>query len=424
MGGLIWVRTFRVSCRKTVIMRAALSSPRKAAVAFILFTVFLDVVAMGITIPVFPSLITNFLNGDTPRAALIYGLFGTVWALMQFLFAPTVGVLSDRFGRRPVVLLSNLGLGVDYVLMALAPNLVWLFVGRVIAGITAASISAAGAYIADVMPADKRAGSFGLIGAAFGLGFVLGPALGGVLGGIDLRLPFWVAAGLSLANAAYGYFVLPESLPKERRRAFSWRRANPVGALGLLRAHAQLSGLAAVHFLYTLAHNVLPSVFVLYTAYRYGWDETTIGLTMGGFGIAIIVVQGVIVKPVVARFGERVTLMLGLLSAVIGLTIYGLAPTGLILCMGVPIAALWGAYGPASQGLMTRRVAPNEQGQLQGALSSILGITGMIGPGLFTLTFSRAISTPHPAWPGAPFLLAAGLVAGALLLAWRVTRPN
>ena len=398
------------------------SSPRKAAVAFILFTVFLDVVAMGIIIPVFPSLITRFLNGDMPRAAEIYGLFGTIWALMQFLCSPAVGALSDRFGRRPVVLLSNLGLGLDYVLMALAPDLTWLFVGRVIAGITAASISAAGAYIADVTPPEKRAGSFGLIGVAFGLGFVMGPALGGVLGGIDLHLPFWVAAGLSLANAAYGFFVLPESLPRERRRVFSWARANPVGALVLLRSHPQLSGLAVVHFLYTLAHNVLPSVFVLYTAYRYGWDERTIGLTMGGFGIAIIVVQGVIVKPAVARFGERATLMLGLISAVLGLSIYGLAPTGYVLWMGVPIAALWGAYGPASQGLMTRRVSPSEQGQLQGALSSILGITGMIGPALFTLTFARAISVPHPAWPGAPFLLAAALVAVALGLAWRVTR--
>jgi len=405
-------------------MTVPLSSPRKAAVAFILFTVLLDVIAMGIIIPVFPALITQFLNGDTPRAAIIYGFFGTIWALMQFLFSPAVGALSDRFGRRPVVLLSNLGLGLDYILMALAPSLIWLFVGRLVAGITAASISAASAYIADVMPPEKRAGAFGLIGVAFGLGFVLGPALGGVLGGIDLRLPFWVAAGLSLANAAYGLFVLPESLPRENRRAFSWKRANPVGSLTLLRSHPELFGLATVHFLYTLAHNALPSVFVLYTAYRYGWDELTVGLTMAGFGVAIIIVQGLIVKPAVARLGERTTLVLGLFCAVLGLAIYGLAPTGYVLWMGVPIAALWGLYGPASQGLMTRRVDPTEQGQLQGALSSILGITGMIGPALFTLTFARAISAPDPALPGAPFLLASALVAVALTLAWRVTRTN
>ncbi|MBY0508878.1 MAG: TCR/Tet family MFS transporter [Rhodospirillaceae bacterium] len=405
-------------------MTVPLSSPRKAAVAFILFTVLLDVIAMGIIIPVFPALITQFMSGDTPRAAVIYGFFGTIWALMQFLFSPAVGALSDRFGRRPVVLLSNLGLGLDYILMAVAPNLIWLFIGRVVAGITAASISAASAYIADVMPPEKRAGAFGLIGVAFGLGFVLGPALGGVLGGIDLRLPFWVAAGLSLANAAYGLFVLPESLPREHRRAFSWKRANPVGSLTLLRSHPELFGLATVHFLYTLAHNALPSVFVLYTAYRYGWDERTVGLTMAGFGVAIIVVQGLIVKPAVARLGERMTLVLGLLCAVLGLAIYGLAPTGYVLWMGIPVAALWGLYGPASQGLMTRRVDPSAQGQLQGALSSILGITGMIGPALFTLTFARAISTPESALPGAPFLLASALVAAALVLAWRVTRPN
>src|SRR5262245_10396468 len=244
-------------------MNDVTAPPRRAAVAFILFTVFLDVVAMGIIIPVFPTLIVGFLDGDTARGAIIYYVFGTIWALMQFLVSPAVGVLSDRFGRRPIVLLSNFGLGFDYILMAMAPNLTWLFIGRVIAGITASSMSAAGAYIADVMPPDKRAGAFGYMGVAFGLGFVLGPALGGVLGGIDPHLPFWVAAALSLINAVYGLFVLPESLPRERRKPFSWKRANPVGSLMLLRSHPELSGLSLVHFLYTLSHNALPSVYVL-----------------------------------------------------------------------------------------------------------------------------------------------------------------
>ncbi len=392
--------------------------------AFILFTVLLDVVAMGIIIPVFPTLIVNFLDGDKPRAAIVYGIFATVWALMQFLFSPAVGVLSDRFGRRPIVLLSNFGLGLDYILMALAPNLIWLFVGRIIAGITAASISAATAYIADVTPPEKRASAFGYIGVAFGLGFILGPALGGVLGGIDLHLPFWVAGGLSLTNALYGLFVLPESLPPERRKPFSWRRANPIGALKLLRSHTELAGLAMVHFLYTLSHNALPSVFVLYTAYRYGWSETTVGLAMAGFGVAIVAVQGVFVKPTVKRLGERPTLLIGLSCAVVGFAIYGLAPTGLIFCLGIPVAALWGLYGPASQALMTRHVAPTEQGELQGALSSILGITGMIGPSLFTLTFSRAIAGKDVQMAGAPFLLASTLVATAAVLAWVVTRRS
>jgi len=406
-------------------MNPPFPSPRRAAVAFILFTVFLDVVAMGIIIPVFPTLIVDFLGGDTPRAAAIYGIFGTVWALMQFLFSPMVGVLSDRFGRRPVVLLSNLGLGLDYVLMALAPNLIWLFVGRVIAGITAASISAAGAYIADVTPPEKRASAFGYIGVAFGLGFILGPAIGGVMGGIDPRLPFWVAAGLSLTNAVYGLFVLPESLPPERRRASSWQRANPVGSLKLLRSHPVLFGLSAVHFLYTLAHNAMPSIFVLYATYRYGWDEQMVGLTMAGFGAAIIVVQGVLVKPTVKRLGERITLMTGLACGVAGFTIYGLASSGAVFWLGIPVAALWGLYGPASQALMTRHVEPTEQGQLQGALSSILGITGMIGPGLFTLTFAHFITPGRVIiFPGAPFLLAAALIGVAVIFAWRVTRPQ
>ena len=410
-------------CMNSPVVNGPDLAPRRAAVAFILFTVLLDVIAMGIIIPVFPALVVKFMGGDMPHAAAIYGIFGTAWALMQFLFSPLTGALSDRFGRRPVVLLSNFGLGLDYVLMALSPNLTWLFVGRIIAGITASSISASTAYIADVMPPEKRAGAFGLIGVAFGLGFVLGPALGGLLGSIDLRLPFWVAAGLSLTNAVYGILVLPKSLVPEKRRPFSWRRANPVGALILLRGHPELSGLSLVHFLYALAHNVLPSAFVLYTTYRYGWDERTVGLTMGAYGIMMILVQGVLVKPVVARFGERRALISALSCAVVGFAIYGFAPTGTLFLLGLPVIALWGFYGPSSQGLMTRRVAPSEQGQLQGALRSISGITGLIGPGLFTLTFAHFISPYRTlAVPGAPFLVASALVASAAMLAWRVTR--
>ncbi len=390
-----------------------------------MITVLLDMIALGIVIPVFPALIVSFTGGDTPRAAQLFGLFGTVWALMQFLFSPLAGALSDRLGRRPVVLISNFGLGISYLMMALAPNLVWLFISRIISGITASSISAASAYIADVTPPEKRASAFGLIGVTFGLGFVLGPALGGILGGIDLRLPFWVAGGLSLANAIYGVFVLPESLAPEKRRAVVWKRANPVGSLILLRSHPELTGMAMVHFLYTLAHNVLPTVFVLYAGYRYGWNEVTVGLTMAGSGVMMMLVQGVLVKPAVARFGERRALVFGLSCAVVGFVIYGLAPRGEIFWLGIPILAIWGLYGPASQGLMTRRVTASEQGELQGALSSIMGITGMIGPGLFTLTFAYFIAEGRSfVIPGAPFFMAAFLVLAALLLAWRVTRPT
>ncbi|MDZ7360642.1 MAG: TCR/Tet family MFS transporter [candidate division KSB1 bacterium] len=401
------------------------TTPRRAALVFIFITVLLDILALGIIIPVLPKLVENFLGGNTARAAEMYGLFGTVWALMQFVFSPVLGALADRFGRRPVILISCFGLGFDYILMALAPTLSWLFVGRVISGITAASIPTAGAYITDVTPPEKRAAGFGMLGAAFGVGFVLGPALGGVLGGLNPRLPFWVASGLSLLNAMYGLFVLPESHPPERRAGFSWARANPVGSLRLLRSHPELFGLAAVNFLYYLAHEVLPSTFVLYAGYRYLWDESTVGLTLAVVGVCTGVVQAGLIKPVVARFGERRALIAGLLFGTAAFAIYGLAATGAVFMIGVPVMALWGLSGPSAQGLMTRRVEPAAQGQLQGALQSLRGITGMIGPGLFTLTFATFIGSRSD-WhlPGAPFLLAALLVASAMTVAWRVTRVN
>jgi DHA1 family tetracycline resistance protein-like MFS transporter len=336
--------------------------PRRAAVAFILVTVGLDTLALGMVIPVLPKLVERFMGGDTARAAEVFGVFGTAWALMQFLFSPLVGASSDRFGRRPVVLLSNAGLGLDYVLMALAPTLGWLFVGRVISGITTSGRSTAYAYITDVTPPERRATSYGLLGAAFGIGFILGPALGGVLGAIEPRLPFWVAAGFSLANAAYGVFVLPESLPPDRRSGFAWRRANPLGSLVLLRSHPELSGLAMANFLLNLSHVVFPTVFVLYAGYRYGWNESTVGLTMALFGLASTLVQAGLVGPVVKRLGERRALLAGLLFGTAGLTIFGLAATGLVFWIAIPVMALWGFAVPALQGLMTRRVAPSEQG--------------------------------------------------------------
>ena len=397
--------------------------PRRAALIFIFITVLLDMVAVGMIVPVLPKLVKDFLGGDTAQAARIYGLFGTIWALMQFIFSPVLGTLSDRFGRRPIVLLSNFGLGLDYILMALSPTLSWLFVGRVISGITAASIPAATAYISDVTPPEKRAAGFGMLGAAFGVGFVVGPALGGMLGHVSPRLPFWVAAGLSLLNAMYGLFVLPESLPVERRSNFKWARANPVGSLKLLRSHPDLLGLASANFLSYLAHDALPSTFVLYAIYRYGWNEQTVGLTLAGVGVAYGVVQGGLVGPTVSRLGERGALLAGLLFGVAGFAAFGLAPTGALFWMGIPLIALWGLSGPAAQGLMTRRVNATEQGQLQGAISSMRGISGMIGPALFTLTFASFIG-PQKDWhiPGAAFLLSSALLLAALILIWQMTR--
>jgi len=397
-------------------------APPRAAILFILITVLLDMLSFGIVIPVLPKLVEGFLSGDTAKAAVIYGLMGTAWALMQFICAPIQGALSDRFGRRPVVLLSNLGLGLDYIVMALAPNVVWLIIGRTISGIASSSFSTAGAYIADVTPVEERAAAYGKIGMVFGLGFVFGPALGGWLGSFDPRLPFWGAAALSLLNAGYGFFVLPESLPPQSRMAFGWRRANPVGALVLLRSHHELFGLAAVAFLGYLAHAVLPSTSVLYMGYRYGWGTASVGLMMAGVGVAAMIVQGGLIRPITARFGERATLLAGSLSGAAGFFTYGVATEGWIFCLGIPIMAFWGLSGPATQALMSRRVRLSEQGQLQGAIASINGVAGLLGPTLFTEVFAYFIGPGAGGHlPGAPFLLASLLLISAGAIAWRTT---
>jgi MFS transporter, DHA1 family, tetracycline resistance protein len=324
-----------------------------------------------------------------------------------------------------VILVSNFGLGLDYILMALAPSLAWLFVGRVISGITSASIPTGFAYVADVTAPEKRAAAFGLLGAAFGLGFIIGPAAGGMLGTYDPRLPFWIAAVLSLLNGCYGLFVLPESLPPERRAPFLLRSANPLGSLALLRTHRELLGLAGVNFVGYLAHVVLPTVFVLYAGYRYGWDEWAVGLVLAIVGVCAVVVQAGLIGPVVRLLGDRATLLVGLICGAIGFAIFGLATTGTMFCVGVPVMALWGLAGPATLGLMSRHVGPSEQGQLQGANNSIDGIANMIGPGVFALVFAYAIG-PGRSFnlPGAPFLLAALLLLAAAALAWSVTRQR
>jgi DHA1 family tetracycline resistance protein-like MFS transporter len=393
---------------------------RGGAVAFIFVTILLDMLALGVIMPILPKLIESFVDNDTAHAARIFGLFGTAWALMQFVFSPLLGALSDRFGRRPVVLLSNFGLAADYVLMALAPSLAWLFVGRVVSGITSASISTAFAYIADITPPERRAAVFGRIGAAFGAGFVLGPALGGLLGDIDPRLPFWASAGLSLANALYGLFVLPESLAPDKRAPFRWRTASPLGALHLLRSNAALAGLSVVNFIAQVAHVVLPSTFVLYATYRYGWDSKTVGLTLAMVGICAMVVQGLAIGAIVRVLGERSALLLGLCCGALGFLVLGSAPTGPLSWIGIPILALWGISGAASQALMTRLVAPDQQGQLQGATASVQSVSQLVGPFLFTLTFSYFIGASAP-WqlPGAPFLLAAVLMVVCVAIAVR-----
>jgi DHA1 family tetracycline resistance protein-like MFS transporter len=304
--------------------------------------------------------------------------------------------------------------------MALAPSLIWLFIGRVISGITSASVSTAYAYIADVTPPEQRAAKFGKIGVAFGAGFILGPAIGGLLGGMDPRLPFWVAAALSFANTLYGLVILPESLPLQRRSPFRWKSANPIGALRLLRSDRVLAGLSVVNFLAQVAHVVLPSTFVLYASYRYGWNATTVGLTLAMVGVCSMAVQGAAIGPIVRRLGERRALLLGLGCGAAGFLIYGAAPSGPLFWIGIPVMALWGVAGAATQALMTQLVAPDQQGQLQGATSSVQSVSQLVGPFLFTLTFAYFIGAQAPLkLPGAPFLLAATLLVLAMVIAAR-----
>lgn len=389
----------------------------RRALLFIFFTAMLDILSFGLMIPVLPKLVLSFMGGDTAAAAKMFGLFATVWGAMQFVCSPLLGALSDRFGRRPVILISCLGLGLDYIFMAVAPSLTLLFVGRVVSGVTAATITTAFAYIADVTPPENRARAFGIVGIAFSVGFIVGPAAGGLLGSIDPRLPFWAAAVAALSNAAFGWFVLPESLPPGRRMAFSWARANPVGSFRLLARHIRLIGLGAAGFLGQFAHQVLPSIFVLYAGYRYGYGETMVGLTLGFVGVCSGIVQGLLIGPIVARVGERRSLIIGLLAGMVGMVIYGLAPTGPLFWIGIPVMSLWGLTGPSSMAMMSRLVSPSEQGQLSGANTSLASIAGLAAPGIFALSFARSIET----LPGAPFLLAAATLLLAAAIAWFVT---
>src|SRR5881227_3341055 len=397
---------------------------RKAAVVFIFITVMLDMLALGLIAPVLPKLILNFLGGNATSAATWLGVFGTVFALMQFFFSPVLGVLSDRFGRRPVILLSNLGLGLDYIVMALSPTIAWLFLGRIISGITASSIPTAMAYIADVVPKEKRTGAFGMIGVAFGLGFILGPGIGGPLGDISPRLPFWVAAGFSLANWVYGYIFVPESLRHEYRKKFTLRRANPVGSLTLLRSHSELWKLATLQFLAYVSHEVFV-IWALYAIYRFGWSQSMIGISLAIVGIFTAAISGGLTGRIVAWLGEKRTLCIGQFFGALGMVIAGLARTGAGYMASIPVISMWNISFPAAQGMMTHRVSEREQGELQGAIQSLRSIAFVIGPYLFSGIFAWFINPKraiHVA--GAPYYFAAALLFTAMLLATRLEQPQ
>jgi len=417
---------------------------RRAALAFILITAVLDIVAMGIIIPVLPQLIVEFV-GSNADAGWINGVFVALWAGMQFICSPIIGSLSDKFGRRPVILISCAGLALDYVLMALAPNLWWLAVGRIIAGITSSSFTTVFAYMADITEPAKRAKAYGLIGAAFSGGFVLGPVLGGFLGELGPRVPFWVAAVLSGVAFLYGLFVLPESLPADKRMPFSWRRANPVGSLILLKRHAELAGLAVVNFLLYFAHHVFSAVFVLYAGLRYGWGPIQVGLLLALVGLLDMLVQGGLTGVFTKRLGDRKTMVLGLIGGTIGVGLMGWAPTGWAFIAAMLPNALWGLAMPTLQALMTRRVGEDEQGQLQGANTSVGAIAGVLSPLFFGWLYThstgggfRAVAHSVEDWlgdgpparliigglydPGLSFYIAALVLLAAAVIGWLVAR--
>ncbi|MEW5850109.1 MAG: TCR/Tet family MFS transporter [Myxococcota bacterium] len=400
-------------------------SRRHAAMSFILITVLLDMLGIGVIIPVLPKLVTSLHGGDLSSGSAVFGWFVASYALLQFLFSPIIGNLSDAYGRRPIILVSLLGAGLDYALLAWAPTLEWLFIGRVIAGITGANITAANAYIADVSPPEQRARNFGLIGACFGVGFILGPALGGLVAGYGLRAPFVVAAGLTLLNTLYGFFVLPESLAKEQRRPFDWKGANPLSSLQALRKYPVVLGLTFTLLLDRIAHDVLPSTWVLYTTYRFQWTELDNGMALATIGVMFAVVQGGLTGKAVAKLGERLALLIGLTINATAFVLYGLATSGWMLYPIMVFMSFAGIAGPSLQSLVTRRVPADEQGALQGALTGVQSMAAVVGPLLATQLFGYFTSDAAPMKvPGAAFLAGAVIVVAAALVAVRASREE
>lgn len=399
-------------------------SPRQPAVGFVFVTLVMIVLGFGIIIPVLPGLVVEFAGG-TQAGAWSYGLLIGAFALLQFAAAPVLGALSDRFGRRKVILLALGGSAIDYVLMGLAPSLAWLFVARAISGATAGAFATCNAYIADVTPPEKRAEAFGLAGAAFGLGFAIGPAIGGMLGNIHLRLPFFVAAGFVALNWLYGAFVLPESLPPERRRRFAWRRANPLGAMLNLRGMHGVGWFAAMHFTYMLGHTMLQSVWVLYTSHRFAWTPRETGVSLMVVGIMSVVVQGKLVAPILARTGEARGLLLGLAATTLGFILYGVASQSWMMYVIIVLGSFGGLAGPAAQALITRRVPANEQGAVQGALGGLQSLAGVIAPPVAAWSFAAGIAPENRVQvPGIAFFAAALLSFGAFLIALRAVRND
>lgn len=401
------------------------AKPKNNALFFIFLTLLIDVIGLGIIIPVMPDLIISIVHCDTPHASVISGWMMLAYSSMQFLFSPVLGGLSDRFGRRPILLCSLLAFGIDYFILGFANSIAFLFVGRFIAGMTGASFTTATAYIADISTPETRAKNFGMVGAAFGLGFIIGPAIGGMLGGFGLRVPFFAAAGLSLLNTLYGFFVVPESLKPENRRKFEWKRANPLGALLHLRRYPMLIGLSTAFLLINLAGQSLPTTWAFFGKYQLHWTEGTIGISLAVVGLGIAGVQGGLNRVLIPKLGEKRSIYLGFLFYAIGMAACALSTqTWMAFAAMLPLA-LGGLAGPSTQSLMSSQVPPNEQGELQGTLTSMMSVTAIIGPLLFPYLFSYFNSESAPVHlPGAAFLCSAALTLMALLVCIVVFRKG
>jgi DHA1 family tetracycline resistance protein-like MFS transporter len=396
---------------------------KKNALVFIFITLLLDVTGLGIIIPVLPTLITELTGEGLSKASQYGGWLMFSYAIMQFIFSPILGGLSDKFGRRPIILFALFGFGLDYILMALSPTITWLFVGRIIAGITGASFTAATAYIADVSTPEKRSQNFGLLGAAFGLGFIIGPVVGGLLGQFGPRIPFFAAAGLTFLNWLYGYFVLPESLSVENRRPFSWRRANPWGSLKNIQKHPIIIGLAGALVMIYMAGHATQSTWSYYTMEKFGWDETWVGYSLGFVGLSVALVQGVLIRIIIPKLGQIRSVYIGLSFYAVGFVLFAFANQGWMMFAFIIPYALGGIAGPSLQGIMSSQVAANEQGELQGALTSLISLTSIVGPPLMTNIFAAFTGESATTYfPGAPFLLGAVFTLISIILAVRILR--
>jgi len=401
------------------------SNTNKSAVGFIFVTLLIDFTGFGIIIPVIPKLIEELTGGGLSQAAIYGGWLTISYSVMQFISAPILGGLSDRFGRRPILLGSLFGLGLDYIFLAFAPTIFWLFVGRIIAGISGASFTTAQAYIADVSEPEKRAQNFGMVGAAFGIGFIIGPVLGGLFSQYGIRVPFMIAAGLSLLNWIYGYFILPESLQPENRRKFDWKRANPVGSILHIRKYPKLGGLLlSLLLLYIAAHSV-QSTWTYYTMLKFNWSEAWVGYSLGFVGIVVGLVQGLLIRIIIPKIGQQKAVFFGLLLYVLGFTLFAFASKGWMMFAFMLPYGLAGIFGPAMQGIISNDVPPNGQGEIQGIMAGLMSISSIIGPLIMTNLFSYFTSTSSPVYfPGSPFILGALLTVLCLFICMRTLKNH